>query len=298
MWCKAMVAIFTLCVPLLSATAAGPEKRDAAALPVKSYAQELVDQVLAGNPKLLMVTLRTATPELPDYPIVASNIGRLGKVADADDMPIIVDGKTVVEATPDGERLEVGLPLHEINGNNIGALRLLFALHAGGDKSAVEKAAIRIRDAMARRILSAESLVEPHPLDPAATTKTHAQKIVEQVYARHRDLNLIGMHVKTPEREHHTIIASTFGRIGKKTDEEWAALGNGKIGTEVKAKGKRFGVQLPLADASGKAIGAMTIGYPLKPSDDKDALVTKAIAVRDEIQALIPSLQSLVELDP
>ena len=297
MGCKTMVAIFTVCVPLLSAAAA-PVKLEAGALRVKSYAQELVDQVLARNPQLLVVTLRTATPELPNYPIVASNIGRLGKIADAGDMPIIADGKMVVETTPDGERLKVGLPLHEINGNNIGALRLQFALRAGADKAALEKAAIQIRNAMARRILSAESLVEPHPLDPGATTKMHAQKIVEQVYAKHGDLNLIGMHVKTPDREHPTIIASTFGRIGKKTDEEWAVLSNGKIGTEVKAKGKRFGVQLPLADASGKPIGAMTIGYPLKPGEDKDALVAKAIAVRDEIQALIPSVQSLVELDP
>ena len=166
MGCKNLAAIVVLCVPLLSAAAAAPAKGQAGALPVKSYAQELVDQVLARNPQLLTVTLRTTTPELPNYPIVASNIGRLGKVADASDMPIIVDGKTLVETTPDGKRLKVGLPLQDINGSNIGALRLQFALRAGADKAALEKAAVQIRSTMARRILSAESLVEPHPLDP------------------------------------------------------------------------------------------------------------------------------------
>ena len=42
----------------------------------------------------------------------------------------------------------------------------------------------------------------------------------------------------------------------------------------------------------------MTIGFPLKPNDNKEALAARAIAIRDEIQALIVSVQSLLELDP
>ena len=295
MWQRKMAMALAACIPLLSA-AAEPAQPRPALLPVKSYAQELVDQVLARNPQLLLVTLQTATPEWPNYPIVGSNIGRLGRPAESDDMAIINGGKTIVETMSNGER--VGLPLHEINGNNIGALRLQFAPGAGNDKAAIEKVAIQIRNAMARRILSAESLLEPYPLDPAATTKSRAQKIVDQIYAKHVDLNLIGMHIKAPGREQHAILASTFGRIGKKTDEDWAILGSGKVATEVKAKGKRFGVQLPLADASGRPVGAMTIGFPLKPGDNKEALAARAIAIRDEIQSLIVSVQSLVELDP
>src|SRR3989442_33379 len=60
-----------------------------AQLPVKSYGQELVDQAVAKNPQLLVVKFHVSPPGVPNYPIIASNIGRIGKLADEDDMRAI-----------------------------------------------------------------------------------------------------------------------------------------------------------------------------------------------------------------
>ena len=68
-----------------------------AQLPVKSYGQELVDQVVARNPGLLVIVLHVSPPNVPNYPIIASNIGRIGKLADDDDMRVITTEKTNLE---------------------------------------------------------------------------------------------------------------------------------------------------------------------------------------------------------
>ena len=134
-----------------------------AQIPVKSYAQELVDQLLARTPDLLVVAVHASAPNASGYPIVASNIGRYGKPADEDDMRVINTEKSNLEVAHGGTRFEVELVLRDVTGGNIGALGLVFSYKTGDSKSALEKKAIQIRDGLAKRILDAASLVEPIP---------------------------------------------------------------------------------------------------------------------------------------
>jgi len=126
-----------------------------AQLPVKSYGQELVDQVVARNPGLLVIVLHVSPPNVPNYPIIASNIGRIGKLADDDDMRVITTEKTNLEIAHGGKRFEVELVLRDVAGTNLGALGLVFPYKNGDDKKALEKKAIGIRDWLAKRILNA-----------------------------------------------------------------------------------------------------------------------------------------------
>src|SRR5258708_18864068 len=83
--CLLLVAFF--CAPLY------------AQIPVKIYAQELVDRTAAQNPDLLVVVMHVTPPKSPDNVIIASNIGRIGKLVDEDDMRVINTGKpNLVEA--------------------------------------------------------------------------------------------------------------------------------------------------------------------------------------------------------
>src|SRR2546423_7770957 len=148
-------------------------------LPLKGYGQELVDQVRAKEGGLVVVVMHGSPPGTATYPIIASNIGRIGKVADEDDMRVISTGKTNLEVAHGGARFEVEMPMRDLAGNTIGALGIVFPYREGASKAALEKRALAIRDWLARRILDAGSLVEPHPLDPLATTRTHAQKLVD-----------------------------------------------------------------------------------------------------------------------
>src|SRR5438105_1083721 len=137
-----------------------------AQLPVKSYGQELVDQVVARNPGLLVIVFHVSPPNVPNYPIIASNIGRIGKLADEDDMRVITTEKTNLEIAHGATRFEVELVMRDASGTNIGALGLVFPYKDGDDKQALEKTAIGIRDWLASRILDAGTLVEPHPYEP------------------------------------------------------------------------------------------------------------------------------------
>jgi len=268
-------------------------------VPLKSYGQELVDEVVAKNPGLLVIVMHVSPPDVTNYPIIASNIGRIGKVADEDDMRVITTEKTNLEVAHSGTRFEVELVMRDLAGNNIGALGLVFPYKQGDDKAALEKRAIRIRDGLAKRILDARSLVEPHPFEPLATTKTHAQKLIDETLARHPELSVLAIQV-TPSKGRDTIvIASNFGRIGKKADDDVAkVIATGQPHAGAYSNGQRYGVELPLLDVAGTTIGALSVGWPYKQGDDEKALTVKAGKVRDELRKRIPSLEKLVELDP
>jgi hypothetical protein len=270
-----------------------------AQLPVKSYGQELVDQVVARNPRLLVIALHASPPGVASYPIVASNIGRIGKPADEDDMRLITTEKTNLEVAHGGSRFEVELVLHDVTGTNIGALGLVFPYKNGDDKKAIEKTAIDIRDWLARRILNSASLVETHPYEALATTKTHAQKLVDDMLSKHSEIIVLAMHVTRPKATDNIILASSFGRIGKKADDDdIKVISSGQPIVGVYEEGKRYGVELPLRDAAGQTIGALSVGFRRQGSDNEKAFLSKAEKVRDELQKRIPSLENLVELDP
>jgi hypothetical protein len=270
-----------------------------AQLPIKSYGQELVDQVVARNPGILVVVMHVTPPKSSDNVIIASNIGRIGKLGDDDDLRVIRTEEPNLEVARDGRRFEVELVLRDITGGNVGALGLVFPYKIGDSKATLEKKAIEIRDGLAKRILNAGNLAEPHPYEPLATTKAHAQKLVDDLLAKHAELISLAMHVTPPKAKDNIIIASNFGRIGKKADEDdMKVINTGEPIVGVYGEGRRFGVELPMRDAAEKVIGALSVGFRYKDGDGQKALVAKALQVRDELAKRTPSVESLVELDP
>jgi hypothetical protein len=263
-------------------------------LPLKGYGQELVDQVMAKERGLLVVVMHVSPPGVANYPIVASNIGRIGKVADDDDMRVVTTGKTNLEVAHGGARFEVEMPMRDLAGNTIGALGIVFPYRKGASKAALEKRAVSIRDWLARHILDAGSLVEPYPFEPLATTRTYAQKLIEATLARHAEIDLLAVRARPPKGRDYAIVASSFGRIGMKADVPTSD--RPRAGAQ--SGGKRYEVELPLLDKSGGAVGALTVGWPLRKGDDEKAFLSQAEKIRDELRQRIPALEKLVELDP
>lgn len=231
----------------------------AASLLVQSYAQHLADEVVAQTPGLLVIAMHVSAP---DYPIVASNIGRIGKPADDDDKRVIDSGKTNLEVAHGGTRFEVELAMRDVDGKTVGAIGLVFPYHAGQSKTALEHQAIAIRDRLARHTLNAASLLEPYPFDALATTKAHAQKLVDDLFRKHAEVKLLAIHAMHPKLRGDQVIASTFGGIGKRPDQ---------LGLE----------EIPLIE------GAFLIVQGGDPEK-----------IRDELRKQVPSLDSLIELDP
>jgi hypothetical protein len=129
--------------------------------PHNTYAQRLVDEFLEryGNVEILAIH---ATPPDSDYNVIAgSNIGRLGKKADNDDMRCVFTGKPNLEVNSTGKRFESELQLHDRAGNVIGALGVVVAYREGDDKLVLLAHAEKLRAELEKRIPDAASLFRP-----------------------------------------------------------------------------------------------------------------------------------------
>ncbi|MDE3116142.1 MAG: hypothetical protein KGL26_11120, partial [Pseudomonadota bacterium] len=144
-------------------------------VPLKSYAQHLIDRALKLHPDVMIMAIHAATPKNADPEILASNIGRIGKKADDDDMRVVAKGATNLEVNKDLVRYEVELPLNDVSGVRIGALGVVFGLTPGMDQNAKHREAIAIRNEISRRILKPANLVEAWPYDPHFSDDTYAQ---------------------------------------------------------------------------------------------------------------------------
>jgi hypothetical protein len=152
------IAVAFLLTVFLVASAAGGAVAQTTPAP---YAQKLVDAALARHPEVVIIAMHVSPPHQKDYPIIASNIGRIGKKADEDDMRVIDTGKSNLEINKAGNHFEVELVLLDQSGKTIGAAGIVFNYKPGDDKAKSEKIANQIRDEWKAQIPNKDSLFEP-----------------------------------------------------------------------------------------------------------------------------------------
>ncbi|HLJ39063.1 MAG TPA: hypothetical protein VKT54_11710 [Steroidobacteraceae bacterium] len=129
--------------------------------PSHTYAQQLVDEFLERYPQIEILAIH-ATPPDSDYNIIAgSNIGRLGKKADNDDMRCVFTGKPNLELNSSGKRFESEMQLHDRAGTVIGAVGVVFAYRKGDDKEALHERAEKIKAELEKRIPDSAALFRP-----------------------------------------------------------------------------------------------------------------------------------------
>src|SRR5713226_1071546 len=126
----------------------------------QTYAQSLIDRALARHPEVATLAMHVTPPKSTDNVIIASNLGRIGKKADDDDLAVIKTGQPKSEVGKNGDRFSVELPLQNVSGDTVGALAVAFPYKAGDDKAEFLKLAERVRDELRRRITNAGNLVE------------------------------------------------------------------------------------------------------------------------------------------
>lgn len=124
------------------------------------YAQKLVNETLAKNNDVIIMALHVTPPNQTENVIIASNIGRIGKKADEDDLRVINTGATNLEVNKTGNHFEVELPLLDQNGSLVGAAGIVFNYKAGDDKQKLQKRAEQVRDEMKKKIASREKLFD------------------------------------------------------------------------------------------------------------------------------------------
>ena len=124
------------------------------------YAQRLVERTLVTHHSLAHVVIHATPPGRPDTEnrIIASSMGRLGKLADADDLRIMRTGVSDAVLARSGDRYNVALPMWDQHHSVVGVLALGFVYRAGDDTVAMIQEATRIRDGLAHDITSAATL--------------------------------------------------------------------------------------------------------------------------------------------
>ena len=290
-------ALFLAAAALAAGAAAHseePAKGPHAAITANTYGQHLLTGAVAANPQVLVMAMHVTPPGSKTNVIVASNIGRLGKVADEDDLRVITSGQPNLEVNKAGDRFEVEEVLKDVDGETIGALGVVFPYKAGDDKQARRAQADAIRDKLARRIAHAGNLLDRWPYDPHVSDHTFAQALVDHTLEAHPEILILAVHATPPGSKTNVIMGSNIGRIGKKADEDdLRVIEKGETNKEVNDTGKRFEAELPLNDAHGKRIGALGVVFAYQSGEDKEALVARAVKIRDEMAAKIASPATL-----
>lgn len=134
--------------------------------------------------------------------------------------------------------------------------------------------------------------VQPSEMDASYTQPAPlAQKLVDQALERHPEVLLMAIHAQPPGHG-NVIVASNFGRIGKRGDEDdMRCIHTGISNLEV--NGPHFEDELALKDASGRIIGALGVVFNYKPGADKQKLIGIANQIAREMQRQIPDAARL-----
>jgi hypothetical protein len=133
----------------------------------KIYAQKLLDDTLAKHKEVVIMAMHVTPPGKTDNVIIASNIGRLGKKADEDDMRVINTGKPNLEVNTKGDHYEVELVMQDQSGKTIGAVGIVFMNEKGKEQEFLKKAT-EIRDELKSKTPTIAKLFEPAEQSPGA----------------------------------------------------------------------------------------------------------------------------------
>lgn len=151
--------------------------------------------------------------------------------------------------------------------------------------------------ATGRLLAEGHSAAEMATWHKAADNKIVAQKIVNDLMAAHPEVLIVGIHGVAPGAKSGTMIATNLDRVGKASDEDDNAVADDhRIILEVnKTDPNRFEVLIWMKDATGKELDA-AVGFVFKynkKTDSDVAMLTKGVALRDELASKIPSWDAI-----
>ena len=123
------------------------------------YAQTLVNDTMAAHSELVVIGLHATAAGAKDERMIATNLDRIGKIDDDDDVAVATERKTICAPNlKDPTRFEVQVPMMDAKGNVVGAIGLVFKYKAGDDEVELHKKAVAIRAELAARIADKDAL--------------------------------------------------------------------------------------------------------------------------------------------
>lgn len=128
------------------------------------YAQRLVDHLMATHPELLVIGLHAVPPGSKTEVMFATNLDRVGKEDDADDIGVVTEHKIAMAPNlTDPGKYEIEVPMLDASGHYIGGAAFVFKYHPGADLVALLARALAIRDELAAKTPALSALFAPAP---------------------------------------------------------------------------------------------------------------------------------------
>jgi DNA-binding beta-propeller fold protein YncE len=159
------LALLASLSPAVSAFAAdsSPDPSWRKAADNRIFAQQLVNGLMAEHPDLLVVGIHAAVPGAKGETMIATNLDRVGKADDDDDIAVTNEHKTILAPNQtDPHKFEVQVPMKDRAGRYFGAsMGLVFRYNAGDDELKLHAEALSIRDEIARKTPGLEALLAP-----------------------------------------------------------------------------------------------------------------------------------------
>ena len=129
-----------------------------------------------------------------------------------------------------------------------------------------------------------------------APQRFYAQKLVEDVRARHPEVIYLNLRTIPPGRTESFKVASSPPSRGGKSDQADLDAEHGKpLVEQIKEAPQEFRVLLPLRDRSGKIIGNIATRMKLAPGETASDARKLAEKVDRELQSGIPSKAKLFD---
>ena len=132
--------------------------------------------------------------------------------------------------------------------------------------------------------------------------KIYAQVLSDEIKASHPELLSVTFHGVPPGmHDVYTMFAGSYpDRIGNPDDDDDIMIT--KLGITIidprwhrKDAIKKFVMMLPLRDASGESVGLLVLAYKLDASKTEKDYYADSTALRDSLEAKIPSYAALFE---
>lgn len=147
-----------------AAAAAANKPKNWHAPPGKILGQQLVDQLMAGHPELLSITLHGVPPGTRVHTMFAGSFPeRIGNADDPDDIDASEKALTVLDPRLDRKgRFVVFIPMKDASGKRIGTIVIAFKTAVAAFKEEIEyyQAAIKIQDDLQMKTPSLASLFQ------------------------------------------------------------------------------------------------------------------------------------------
>ncbi len=129
--------------------------------PSHTYAQKLVDEAMARYKDVEILAIHGTPPNRSASVILGSNIGRVGRMSEEDEIEVARTGIAHSAVRASGNRYEVILPIKDRAGKIIGTVNVLLPFGHGVDPAQAKARAVQIADHMQSMIPTLTSLFEP-----------------------------------------------------------------------------------------------------------------------------------------